>query len=122
ALLPALPPHQALRGPEIGLVMVRGRVSGTGAPFNLGEMAVTRCSVRLGTGEVGHAHVQGRDKDHARRAAVIDALMQTEAAGAVRRDVLEPLAGEEAAARALRAAKAAATKVEFFTLVRGEDA
>ncbi|MFN0115117.1 MAG: phosphonate C-P lyase system protein PhnG, partial [Paracoccaceae bacterium] len=42
ALLPALPPHQALRGPEIGLVMVRGRVSGTGAPFNLGEMAVTR--------------------------------------------------------------------------------
>lgn len=120
-LMPDLPPHDLLRGPEVGAVMVRGRIGGTGQPFNLGEMTVTRCSVRLGSGEVGHSHVQGRDKGHALRAAVVDALMQTERAASLRGQVLSPLAEEETAARTLRASKAAATKVEFFTLVRGED-
>lgn len=110
-----------LRAPEIGAVMVRGRVGASGAPFNLGEMTVTRCSVRLACGTVGHAYVQGRDRDHARRAATLDALMQTEAAGDLRARVLTPLAEAEAEARRIRAAKAAATKVEFFTMVRGED-
>ena len=119
-LLPDLPPHDLLRGPEVGAVMVQGRVGGTGQPFNLGEMTVTRCSVRLSDGAVGHAHVQGRDKAHARRAAVVDALMQTDA-GVLRAQVLDPLEAEETAARSSRATKAAATKVEFFTLVRGED-
>lgn len=122
ALMPApLPPHDVLRAPEVGAVMVRGRTGATGAPFNLGEMTVTRCSLRLGSGAVGHAWVQGRDKQHAQRAAVIDALMQGPEAAAIRGAVLDPLAAEEAARRSLRAAKAAATKVEFFTLVRGED-
>jgi alpha-D-ribose 1-methylphosphonate 5-triphosphate synthase subunit PhnG len=101
--------------------MVRGRIGATGAPFNLGEMTVTRCTVRLATGEVGHAHVQGRDKAHATRAAVVDALMQTAEAGQIERSVLQPLGLDEQARRRARAAKAAATKVEFFTLVRGED-
>lgn len=120
-LLPDLPEHTALRGPETGTVMVRGRQGGTGAPFNLGEMTVTRCSVRLVGGEAGHAVVQGRDKGHARRAALIDALLQTSAAATLRDAVLAPLAAEEAARRTARARKAAATKVDFFTLVRGED-
>lgn len=122
ALLPDLPAHVLLRGPEVGAVMVRGRVGGTGVPFNLGEMTVTRCTIQLSDGPAGHAHVQGRDKAHAVRAAVVDALMQTDRAEALRASVLAPLSTEEAAARALRAAKAAATKVEFFTLARGEDA
>lgn len=120
-LVPEIPPHDLLRAPEIGAVMVRGRIGGTGQPFNLGEMTVTRCALRLGSGAVGHAHVQGRDKGHALRAAVVDALMQTDQAGALRDAVLAPLQAEEVARRANRAAKAAATKVEFFTLVRGED-
>ncbi|MGV8989041.1 MAG: phosphonate C-P lyase system protein PhnG [Cypionkella sp.] len=120
-VMPELPPHSLLRGPEIGAVMVRGRVGGTGQPFNLGEMTVTRCTIRLECGTVGHAHVQGRDKSHSVCAAVVDALMQTEHAQALRAQVLTPLAEAETAARQLRAAKAAATKVEFFTLVRGED-
>ncbi|MDP2084022.1 MAG: phosphonate C-P lyase system protein PhnG [Gemmobacter sp.] len=122
ALMPDLPDHSLLRAPEIGAVMVRGRVGGTGAPFNLGEMTVTRCSVRLACGTVGHAWVQGRDKAHARRAALADALMQTGRAADVQAAVLHPLAAEAAAARAARSGKAAATKVDFFTLVRGEDA
>lgn len=121
ALLPDLPPHAVLRQPGVGAVMVRGRIGATGDAFNLGEMTVTRASVRLGTGEVGHAWVQGRDKGHALRAAVIDALMQTDRAAEMTVQVLEPLAAEARDARAARAARAAATKVDFFTMVRGED-
>lgn len=121
ALWDAVPEHEMLRPPEVGAVMLRGRTGGTGAPFNLGEMTVTRCVLRLGTGEVGHAVVQGRDKDHARRAALLDALLQGPEGPALRAAVLEPLTRERAETRATRAAKAAATKVEFFTLVRGED-
>lgn len=121
ALFADLPPHHVLRQPEIGAVMVRGRVGGTGAAFNLGEMTVTRASVRLETGEVGHAWVQGRDKAHALRAAALDAMMQTDRAADVANQVLRPLETEAQAARATRSAKAAGTKVDFFTMVRGED-
>ena len=111
-----------LRRPESGAVMLRGRAGAVGAPFNLGEMTVTRCSLRLDSGEVGHAWTQGRDKEKARLAALADALMQTEAAERVEATILAPLR-EEAAARArARAARAAATKVDFFTMVRGENA
>ena len=109
-----------LRPPEIGAVMVRGRAGGTGAPFNLGEVTVTRCSIRLSCGTVGHGHVQGRRKACAEAAALVDALMQTDAASKIRDRVLTPLATEESARRDTRARKAAATKVEFFTMVRGE--
>jgi alpha-D-ribose 1-methylphosphonate 5-triphosphate synthase subunit PhnG len=121
ALFADLPPHTILRQPEIGAVMVRGRIGATGAAFNLGEMTVTRASVRLASGDVGHAWVQGRDKGHALRAAVVDALMQTDRAAALAASVLRPLEDEARAARAARADKAAATKVDFFTMVRGED-
>lgn len=113
------PAYRVLRAPQVGLVMARGRAGATGDAFNLGEVAATRCAVALETGEEGHAYVLGRDRDHALRAAVCDALMQTPLADAVRRTVLAPLAEAEAARRATRARKAAATRVEFFTLVRG---
>jgi alpha-D-ribose 1-methylphosphonate 5-triphosphate synthase subunit PhnG len=110
-----------LRAPEIGSVMVRGRTGGTGAPFNLGEMTVTRCALKLDSGEVGHAYVQGRRKPDAEAAALVDALMQTDAAARLRGTVLDPLRGERDTARSLRAEKAAATRVDFFTMVRGDD-
>lgn len=124
-LFPDLPPHSLLRPASVGAVMVQGRTGGVGAPFNLGEMTVTRASVELmgnASGAVGHAYVQGRSKDHALRAALVDALMQTDQAAQVEAQVLAPLRAEEQARRSARAAHAAATKVEFFTLVRGEDA
>ncbi|WP_170790310.1 phosphonate C-P lyase system protein PhnG [Ruegeria lacuscaerulensis] len=118
----ATPPRfEWLRRPEIGGVMVRGRAGATGAPFNLGEMTVTRCSVVLEDGTVGHGYVQGRSKPKSEAAALIDALMQTAAANDVRAQVIAPLSEGVQADRTRRAAKAAATKVEFFTLVRGED-
>jgi alpha-D-ribose 1-methylphosphonate 5-triphosphate synthase subunit PhnG len=115
------PAFRWLRAPEVGGVMVQGRAGGTGAPFNLGEMTVTRCALALEGGAVGHAYVQGRDKRQAEQAALVDALMQGPEAGHLRAAVLEPLLAEVQARAGLRAAKAAATKVEFFTLVRGDD-
>ncbi len=115
------PRFEWLRRPEVGGVMVRGRAGGTGAPFNLGEMTVTRCSVVLEDGTVGHGYVQGRSKPKAEAAALIDAMMQTAAAGALRAEILDPLKQRMQTTKATRAAKAAATKVEFFTMVRGED-
>lgn len=110
-----------LRQPETGTVMLRGRAGAVGAPFNLGEMTVTRASLRLDCGTVGHAWVQGRDRSKARIAALADALLQTEAAETIRTGLLAPLQRAEATRRAARAAKAAGTQVEFFTMVRGEE-
>lgn len=117
----ARPAFTWLRAPQIGSTMVRARAGGTGAPFNLGEMTVTRCALTLASGEVGHAYIQGRRKEDAEAAALVDALMQTEVAEALQSAVLAPLEAEHTAAKAARAAKAAATKVDFFTMVRGED-
>ncbi|MEH6737508.1 MAG: phosphonate C-P lyase system protein PhnG [Sulfitobacter sp.] len=121
AALDMAPAYTTLRNPEIGGVMVRGRAGAIGAPFNLGEMTVTRASIKLADGTVGHGYVQGRSKDQALQAALVDALMQTEAADAVETTLLTPLRDAITARKTERAAKAAATKVDFFTMVRGED-
>jgi alpha-D-ribose 1-methylphosphonate 5-triphosphate synthase subunit PhnG len=110
-----------LRAPEIGSTMVRARAGATGAPFNLGEMTITRCALTLEAGEVGHSYIQGRSKEDAEVAALVDALMQTTMASRLREMVLGPLQAEMLNAKAARAAKAAATKVDFFTMTRGED-
>jgi len=120
--LPALrplPPHRRLRGPETGLVMVRGRAGGDGAPFNLGEMTVTRCTVRLDDGAIGHAHVAGRDHRQAELAALLDALLQDKARhDDIQAMVIAPLAVAQAEKRAAVARRAAATRVEFFTMTQ----
>ncbi|MBF9059858.1 phosphonate C-P lyase system protein PhnG [Rhodobacterales bacterium HKCCSP123] len=122
AHMPEPPAHDLLRAPEIGTVMVHGRAGAVGAPFNLGEMTVTRCSVRLPSGAVGHGHVQGRDREAALAAALIDALAEDGQASALEAAILRPLRAEAEARKTARAARAAATKVEFFTMVRGENA
>jgi alpha-D-ribose 1-methylphosphonate 5-triphosphate synthase subunit PhnG len=111
------PDYTVLRGPEGGLVMVRGRAGGGGAPFNLGEMTVTRCTVRLDAGLVGHAYVAGREPRRAELAALVDALMQDpERAETLEAQVIAPLEAAQAAKRAERAGKAAATRVQFFAM------
>ena len=112
-----LPAFTRLRGPENGLVMARGRTGGGGAPFNLGEVTVTRCTVRSAGGQVGHAYVTGRDARHAELAAQVDALMQDAAhAETLERAVIAPLEAAEQARRAATAAKAEATKVRLFAM------
>lgn len=117
----ALPGYQDLRAPENGLVMLRGRVGGDGAPFNLGEATVSRAAVRLASGEVGFGYTLGRDSEKARLIALCDALMQSPNFGAaVERDVIAPLREQLMVERKQVAAETAATKVDFYTMVRGE--
>jgi alpha-D-ribose 1-methylphosphonate 5-triphosphate synthase subunit PhnG len=117
-----LPPYEDMRSPENGLVMIRGRVGGDGARFNLGEATVARAVVRLSTGAMGFGYVLGRDRAKARLIALCDALVQTDAyAAALESKVIAPIRAGLEAQCDLRARQVAATKVDFFTLVRGED-
>jgi len=116
-----LPVYVQLREPENGLVMVRGRVGGDGAPFNLGEATVSRAAIRLSSGEVGFGYALGRDRDKARLIALCDALIQTEThASQIESRVIAPLREAMVASQAQAAAEAAATRVDFYTMVRGE--
>jgi alpha-D-ribose 1-methylphosphonate 5-triphosphate synthase subunit PhnG len=113
------PSYTLLRKPEIGLVMLQGRISGSGAPFAAGEMTVTRAAVRLESGQVGIGYVGGRHPRQAEVVATIDALGQLpEWRRLLEERIVTPLAEEADACRRLRAAKAAATKVDFFTVAR----
>jgi alpha-D-ribose 1-methylphosphonate 5-triphosphate synthase subunit PhnG len=115
------PAYENLREPENGLVMVRGRVGGDGAPFNLGEATVSRAAVRLASGEVGFGYTLGRDRAKARMIALCDALLQSnEFAEVVEAKVLAPLRAALISMRDRKAAETAATRVDFYTLVRGE--
>jgi len=115
------PNYVRLRGPETGLVMVRGRAGGSGDPFNIGEMTVTQCVVRLVSGETGFAYIAGRNASHSERAAAFDALLQNPNwRDQVQTAVIAPLRQRLAESRRARLAAVAATKVDFFTLVRGD--
>ncbi|WJR68525.1 phosphonate C-P lyase system protein PhnG [Neorhizobium sp. CSC1952] len=121
-MLPAKPDVKPVRGPETGLVMVRGRIGGGGAPFNLGEATVTRATVLLASGTAGHAHALGTDKEKVRLAAVFDALWQeSETRDFVETALLGVIEARIAAEDRQKAEETAATRVDFFTMVRGED-
>jgi alpha-D-ribose 1-methylphosphonate 5-triphosphate synthase subunit PhnG len=116
-----LPAHENLREAENGLVMVRGRIGGDGAPFNVGEATVSRAAVRLASGEVGFGYTLGRDRDKARMIALCDALVQSDVfAAEVEAKVIAPLRAAMLASRSRKAAETAATRVDFYTMVRGE--
>jgi alpha-D-ribose 1-methylphosphonate 5-triphosphate synthase subunit PhnG len=114
------PAHKAMRRPETGLVMVRGRAGGGGAPFNLGEATVSRASVRIDSGEVGHGYCLGRDTAKAEVIALIDALRQVVPAR-IDSEIIAPLEQAIADADQKRRDETAATRVDFFTMVRGDD-
>lgn len=117
----ALPNHEFLREPESGLVMMRGRIGGDGRAFNLGEATVSRAVARLMSGEVGFGYTLGRDQDKARLMALCDALIQTEQfVGDIEARVIAPLRTALSQRRSRQAAETAATKVDFYTMVRGE--
>jgi len=116
------PSVELLRGPESGLVALQGRAGGTGQPFHVGEVSATRVTVRIGTGQVGHAMISGRDVRKAQLVAVIDAMAQDPAqAGVIERMIVTPLERLASEADARLGEETAATRVNFFTMVRGED-
>jgi alpha-D-ribose 1-methylphosphonate 5-triphosphate synthase subunit PhnG len=120
-----LPAFDWLRSPETGLAMVRGRIGGTGDPFNVGETTVTRAVLRLKTGDgagaVGVAYQLGRDKRRAELAALADAMLQSPLwREAMHERLLAPLAHTLHEARSERARQTASARVDFYTMVRGE--
>ena len=118
------PEVEAIRGPETGLVMVRSRIDAGGSKFNLGEATVVRATVRLHGGPLaadvlGTSYVLGTDLEHARLAAVFDALLADEALRErVLAEVVAPLEFAQAERDAARRADARATLVDFFTVSR----
>jgi alpha-D-ribose 1-methylphosphonate 5-triphosphate synthase subunit PhnG len=126
ALDGAAPPEfDWLRPPETGLAMVRGRIGGSGDVFNLGEATVTRATLRLrqpaGHAPVGVACHLGRDRRRAELAALADALLQLpEQHANLHGHLIEPLSARLAEQRAARRHDAASTRVEFFTMARGD--
>lgn len=112
------PEFVEVRPPQTGLVMLRGRIGGDGAAFNLGEATVTRAAVRLDGGELGSAYALGRDADKVRLAAVLDGLAQRGTPGLDQ--ALAPVAQRLQAAAELADARTSATRVDFFTMVRGD--
>lgn len=120
--MPKKPGWQRLKPPEVGMIMVRGRTGGDGAPFNLGEMTVTRCVVQIAGGAVGVGYVAGRNAEHAELVAVIDGLAQDpQARQAVSDGIVEPLALLERRLNEAASRKAASSRVEFFTVSRGDE-
>ena len=122
ARLAPLPAIEVVRQPEVGLIMLRGRMGGDGAQFNAGEATITRAVVRLASGELGFSYLLGRSLEKARLAAIVDALGQSSRF----RDRLEivllaPVMRRMHTECSLQRAETAATRVQFFTLVRGED-
>jgi alpha-D-ribose 1-methylphosphonate 5-triphosphate synthase subunit PhnG len=119
---------------------VRGRVGGSGDAFNLGEATVTRATLRLrapgaghpGAGHPGAGHPGadapvgvachlGRDRRRAELAAIADALLQLpQQHPHLYEQLIEPLAARIEAAREARRQDTADTRVEFFTMVRGD--
>jgi alpha-D-ribose 1-methylphosphonate 5-triphosphate synthase subunit PhnG len=111
-----------VRAPETGLVMLRGRIGGDGAPFNVGEATVTRAVVRLTDGTLGYSYCLGRSERRARLAAIVDALGQDPRHKERLDEVLVALVRARCdASRQAAREETAATRVNFFTLVRGED-
>jgi alpha-D-ribose 1-methylphosphonate 5-triphosphate synthase subunit PhnG len=119
--LPAQP--QWLRRPETGLMMVQARAGGTGERFNLGEVTVTRCALRLNDADrnspVGVAYVLGRDHRQAQLAATADALLQeAHWQEQLESSLLEPIRQHLVTQHARRQHLAQSTRVDFLTMAR----
>jgi alpha-D-ribose 1-methylphosphonate 5-triphosphate synthase subunit PhnG len=114
--------YRTIRPAQTGMVMAVARCEGDGEPFNLGEVAVTRCALQLPSGETGIGYVMGRNEEHAQTVALIDALAQVgDRFAEIHRDVIEPLQNIQQQKQQQQHQKTAATRVDFFTMVRGED-
>ncbi|MBL1241203.1 MAG: phosphonate C-P lyase system protein PhnG [OCS116 cluster bacterium] len=116
------PNYKTLRKPETGLIMLRARTGATGAKFNMGEATVTRASVISDHNHQGHAYILGRNTLHAEVAAEVDAALQDDACQQqILTRIIAPLKAAALDKKQKIQQKTAATKVDFFTLVRGED-
>ncbi|MFS7252335.1 phosphonate C-P lyase system protein PhnG [Rahnella rivi] len=115
------PQFERIRAAETGLTQLQGRMGGTGKRFVMGDMTITRAVIQLDGGVYGYSYVSGRNKQHAELCAVIDALLQMQGMDELlHKRVIAPLAALQQERRQQRAREVASSRVDFFTLVRGE--
>ncbi|WLS80434.1 phosphonate C-P lyase system protein PhnG [Erwinia pyri] len=116
------PHYERLRAPETGLTRLQARMGGTGRRFILGDTTVTRAVVRLDDGICGYSYVITRNKEHAELCALMDALLQqSSSAELIQQKIIAPLAAARQEQLTLRAREIASSRVDFFTLVRGDN-
>ncbi|MCE2571260.1 phosphonate C-P lyase system protein PhnG [Motilimonas eburnea] len=116
------PECEVIRQPEIGLARIQGRVGGTGSRFNFADTTVTRAAIRLADGTTGYGYLQGRNKHHALLIAIADGLLQQrDYHDQLQAQLVAPLASLVKQQHEQVAKQMASTKVDFFTVVRGED-
>lgn len=117
--LDLMPRLRVSLGPETGLITVRGRISNEGDLFNVGDASVTKTEVILDNHIKGLAFTLGASKEKSLHAAGLDAVMQSgpDVPTQLR---IKKLALELQDSRLKRAAQVTKTKVDFFTMVRGE--
>lgn len=112
-----------IRPPQTGMVMAVARTETTGEPFNLGEVSVTRCALRLESGETGFGYSMGSDTEQVLHIALIDALAQVDDNfDTLSAEVINPLKQKIADRQKRQKALTDTTKVDFLTITRGEDA
>lgn len=117
------PEYEQVRPTQTGLVQIQARMGGTGDRFFPGDATLTRAVIRLRSGTLGFSWVLGRDKAHAERCAVCDALLQEPAYfHSLMETLIAPLEADRAARIQTRQAEVNASRVDFFTLVRGDNA
>ena len=116
------PAFTLIRPAEIGLTRLQARMGATGKRFVMGDATVTRAVVQLSDGTLGYSYLLGRDKAHTERCALLDALLQQpETRQLLEEKIITPLAAWRDEQRQLRAREIASSKVDFFTLVRGDN-
>jgi len=115
------PSYELIKRPETGTLMLEGRAGGAGQRFNMGEATMTRCVIRLSDGTMGFSYALGRDRKKAEQSAVLDAVLKSnKSEAAMLHDGINAMAQSQSEQRDQASRKAAATKVNFFTLVRGD--
>ena len=98
------PQYELIRAPETGLVQLQARMGGIGDRFFAGDATLT-------------------DRPHAERCAAIDALMQSpHHFHTLMETLITPLEEQRSVRIEARRAEVNASRVDFFTLVRGDNA
>ncbi|MFC0178603.1 phosphonate C-P lyase system protein PhnG [Thorsellia kenyensis] len=116
------PNYELFRAPEIGLVQLQGKMGGTGNRFYVGDATITRAVVLIENKYYGYSYIMGRDKKKAQLCALIDGLMQiNEYQITIEEKLLLPLLKLLETQKNEKNKATEATRVDFFTLVRGED-
>jgi alpha-D-ribose 1-methylphosphonate 5-triphosphate synthase subunit PhnG len=107
--------------PEVGLLMVQSKADGSHPGFNLGEMSVTKCVLQVQGQYLGYAVILGSDLVHAELAALFDGLLQhPDFRDDLKNSLISNLALKQKEKDRALEKETADTRVEFFTLKRGE--